>query len=124
MRKTVLYTLMSLDGDADQPDQYFPEFDSVMHDNLARVIGSQGAVLLGRHMFDEWSQYWPTSDIQPFADFINSVKKYVVTSTFTMWPRVSDTATRWEMESKVFSSSRRERITSSSNCMFSMALES
>jgi dihydrofolate reductase len=81
VRKTVLYTLMSLDGDADQPDQYFPEFDSVMHDNLARVIGTQDAVLLGRRMFDEWSQYWPTSHIQPFADFINSVKKYVVTST-------------------------------------------
>ena len=81
MRKTVLYTLMSLDGDADQPDQYFPEFDSVMHDNLARVIGTQDAVLLGRRMFDEWSQYWPTSHIQPFADFINGVEKYVVTST-------------------------------------------
>ena len=47
----------------------------------ARVIGTQDAVLLGRRMFDEWSQYWPTSHIQPFADFINSVKKYVVTST-------------------------------------------
>jgi dihydrofolate reductase len=90
VRKTVLYMLMSLDGDVDQPDRYFtaspepggpPAFDSVMHDNLARVIGSQGAVLLGRHMFDEWSQFWPTSDIQPFADFINGVKKYVVTST-------------------------------------------
>ena len=38
-------------------------------------------MLLGRRMYDEWSRYWPTSDEQPFADFINSVKKYVVTST-------------------------------------------
>ena len=38
-------------------------------------------MLLGRHMYDEWSRYWPTSDEQPFADFINGVKKYVVTST-------------------------------------------
>ena len=38
-------------------------------------------MLLGRHMYDEWSRYWPTSDVQPFADFINGVKKYVVTST-------------------------------------------
>lgn len=90
MRKTVLYTLMSIDGNADDPNGYFtaspepggpPAFDSVMDNNLARVIGSQDAVLLGRHMFDEWSQFWPSSDIQPFADFINSVKKYVVTST-------------------------------------------
>ncbi|MDP9269995.1 MAG: hypothetical protein M3P14_03320 [Chloroflexota bacterium] len=56
MRKTVLYVLMSLDGDVDDPARYFvtspepdrpPEFDSVMHDNLARVIGAQDAVLVG-----------------------------------------------------------------------------
>jgi dihydrofolate reductase len=89
VRKIVLYTLMSLDGDVDHPGRYFagsrsgeaPEFDSVMVDNEAKVTGTQDAVLLGRHMYDEWSQYWPTSDEQPFADFINGVKKYVVTST-------------------------------------------
>jgi len=32
-------------------------------------------------MYDEWSRYWPTVDHSPFADFINGVKKYVVTST-------------------------------------------
>ena len=34
------------------------------------------------------------------------------------------TATRCEIESNVFSSSRRDRMTSSSSCMFSTALES
>lgn len=90
MRKVVLYALMSLDGSVDHPAQYFtpgrkpsqaPEFDSVMDANEARIISSQDAVLLGRHMYDEWSRYWPTVDDQPFADFINRVKKYVVTST-------------------------------------------
>jgi dihydrofolate reductase len=90
VRKVVLYTLMSLDGAVDHPERYFtpgqepgrrPEFDSVMDDNEAKVIGAQDAVLLGRHMYDEWSRYWPTADEQPFADFINSVKKYVLTST-------------------------------------------
>ena len=90
MRKVVVYTLMSLDGAVDNPGEYFalgsapgepPGFDSVMDDSEQRIIGTQDAVLLGRHMYDEWSQYWPTADDQPFADFINSVKKYVVTST-------------------------------------------
>ena len=90
MRKIVLYTLMSLDGAVDAPDEYFtpaqrpgraPEFDPVMIENEATVIRSQDAVLLGRHMYDEWSRYWPASDEQPFADFINGVRKYVVTST-------------------------------------------
>ena len=58
-----------------------PEFDSVMVDNENRIIGAQDTVLLGRRMYDEWSQFWPTSDEEPFAGFINGVEKYVVTST-------------------------------------------
>jgi dihydrofolate reductase len=90
MRKIVLYTLMSLDGDVDDPGMYFrgsperggpPAFDSVMKANETRVVGTQDAVLLGRHMYDEWSSYWPTVDDNSFADFINKVKKYVVTSS-------------------------------------------
>jgi dihydrofolate reductase len=38
-------------------------------------------VLLGRRTYDDWAEFWPTSDIQPFASFINSVDKFVVTST-------------------------------------------
>jgi dihydrofolate reductase len=32
-------------------------------------------------MYDEWAGYWPTSVEQPFADFINGVRKVVVTSS-------------------------------------------
>lgn len=91
MRRIVLYTLTSLDGAVDDPIRSFPEhtddeqsvpsFDDVMLELEARLIADQDAVLLGRHMYDQWSRYWPTSDEQPFADFINGVKKYVVTST-------------------------------------------
>lgn len=90
MRKVVLYTLMSLDGAVDEPDRFFtpnerpnqpPEFDAMMDENERKIIDRQDAVLLGRHMYDEWSRYWPAVDHQPFADFINRVKKHVVTST-------------------------------------------
>jgi dihydrofolate reductase len=89
VRKVVLYTLMSLDGAVDDPGRYFPEtevpgapvFDPVMAGLESHMIATQDAVLLGRRMYDEWSRYWPTSGEQPFADFINSVKKYVVTSS-------------------------------------------
>ena len=80
MRKLVLYSLVSLDGVGESPDEYVFEFDETMDDNLAEVIGSQDTVLLGRGQYDEWASYWPTSDMQPFADFINSVPKYVFTS--------------------------------------------
>ncbi len=81
MRKLVAYSLMSLDGVAQDPETFLLEFDEVMAADLAEVIGTQDTVLLGRRMYDEWSRYWPTSDDQPFADFINGVQKYVATST-------------------------------------------
>ncbi|GAB3873257.1 dihydrofolate reductase family protein [Terrabacter terrigena] len=92
MRRIVLYTITSLDGAVDDPTRAFPPdvdpdkpqpptFDDDLIALEAELIGTQDAVLLGRHMYDEWSRYWPTSDEQPFADFINGVKKYVVTSS-------------------------------------------
>jgi dihydrofolate reductase len=90
VRKIVLYTLMSLEADVDDPAGYFssspepgrpPTFDRAMVENEAQVTRTQDAVLLGRHMYDEWSRYWPTVTDDPFAEFINRVKKYVMTST-------------------------------------------
>ena len=90
MPDVVLYTLVSLDGATEDPHRYFPETGDkhgapVFDEELARLEGEmlarQDAVLLGRRTYDEWSRYWPTSDEQPFADFINAAPKYVVTST-------------------------------------------
>jgi dihydrofolate reductase len=81
MRKVVVYELLSLDGVAEQPDDFITEFDDVMRENLGRVIATQDSVLLGRRTYDEWAAFWPTGDYEPFASFINGVKKFVVTST-------------------------------------------
>jgi dihydrofolate reductase len=81
VRKVVAYELLSLDGVAEQPDEFVTEFDEVMRDNLGRVIATQDTVLLGRRTYDGWAGFWPTSDIEPFASFINGVEKFVVTST-------------------------------------------
>ena len=81
MRKVVAYELLSLDGVAEQPDEFITDFDDLMRENLGRVIAAQDAVLLGRRTYDDWAGFWPTSDIEPFASFINGVQKFVVTST-------------------------------------------
>jgi dihydrofolate reductase len=81
MRKVVLYELLSLDGVAEAPDEFFRDWDEAMEANLAAVIATQDAVILGRRSYDEWSGYWPGSDIEPFATFINGVAKYVASST-------------------------------------------
>ncbi len=81
MRKVVVYELLSLDGIAEQPNEFILDFDETMRENLGRVITSQDAVLLGRRTYDDWAGFWPDSDIEPFASFINGVQKFVVTST-------------------------------------------
>jgi dihydrofolate reductase len=81
MRTVVAYMLVSVDGVAQDPEEFVLEFDEAMEANLGDVLATQDTVLLGRRMYDEWSAYWPTSGDQPFADFINNVQKYVATST-------------------------------------------
>jgi len=81
VRKVVVYELLSLDGVAEKPDAFVADWDEAMDANLAAVIATQDAVILGRRSYDEWSEFWPDSDIEPFATFINDVPKYVATST-------------------------------------------
>jgi dihydrofolate reductase len=81
MRKVVAYELLSLDGVAESPDSFIQEWDAGMDAHLAAVIAEQDAVILGRASYEEWARFWPTSDIEPFATFINGVQKYVATST-------------------------------------------
>jgi dihydrofolate reductase len=81
MRTVVVYELLSVDGVAEEPDRFFADWDDAMDANLAEVIRSQDAVVLGRRSYQEWADYWPDSDIEPFASFINAVTKYVATST-------------------------------------------
>ena len=80
MRKVVVYELLSLDGVAEDPDVFITDWDDVMQANLAAVIAAQDAVILGRRSYTEWAKFWPGSEIQPFATFINGVTKYVATS--------------------------------------------
>ncbi len=81
MRKVVVYELLSIDGVAEDPDAFIADWDQAMDANLAAVIATQDAVILGRRSYTEWAKFWPTSEIQPFATFINGVTKYVATST-------------------------------------------
>lgn len=45
-------------------------------------------MLLGRVTWAEWAEYWPTSTDEPFASWINSTSKYVVSTTL-------DSVDRW-----------------------------
>ena len=79
-REVVLYTLLSLDGVAEEPSDWMFDVDDEIIDNLRRVIERQDDVLLGRGTYDYWAGYWPTSDNEPFASFINGTPKHVFSS--------------------------------------------
>ena len=53
MRKIVVYELLSLDGVAESPDRFFADWDEAMDANLAAVIVTQDAVILGRRSYTE-----------------------------------------------------------------------
>jgi dihydrofolate reductase len=82
MRTLASFHFMSLDGTVESPDRFVAEH---LFDDIASVIDiavrDQDAVLLGHNLYREWADYWPTSSIQPFASFINPVRKYVASST-------------------------------------------
>ncbi|KRE23438.1 deaminase [Agromyces sp. Soil535] len=79
-RKVVVYELMSLDGVAENPAGFLTDWDDAVDATIADVIATQDAVILGRRSYDEWVGFWPGSEIEPFATFINTVAKYVATS--------------------------------------------
>lgn len=82
MRKLVSHLFISLDGVVEAPNTF-------LRDDLYRdldlfndeTIGGQDAVLLGRRTYEEWSAFWPGSQIEPFASFINTVPKYVASNS-------------------------------------------
>jgi dihydrofolate reductase len=80
-RKVVAGHFLSLDGVAEAPDRFITAWDDETDARGADLIAHQDAVILGRRSYDEWAEFWPGSDIQPFASFINAVPKYVATST-------------------------------------------
>jgi dihydrofolate reductase len=73
---------ISLDGVVEAPDRWhFPYFDDEMGDAVGKALATTEALLMGRVLYEEWAGYWPGSDDEPFASFINDTPKYVVSST-------------------------------------------
>ena len=82
MRKLVAAEFISLDGVAESPEKWqFDVFDADMGAAMEKQLAKQDASMLGRVSYQEWAFYWPTSTDEPFASFINSIPKYVVSTT-------------------------------------------
>jgi dihydrofolate reductase len=85
MRRIVLTEFVSLDGFMDEPRWTF-DFDRGADGDkfkLDELFGSE-AMLLGRVTYQHFAQAWPSmTDEEGFADRMNNMPKYVVSSTLT-----------------------------------------
>ena len=72
----------TVDGSAERPDRWHgPYFDDAMGQAVDRHTSRCEAYLMGRVLYEQWSQYWPTNTDDDFATFINPIPKYVLSST-------------------------------------------
>jgi dihydrofolate reductase len=83
MGKIISNFFISLDGVVESPDQWhFPYFNDEMGAAISSGMEDQKAMMMGRILYGEWSEYWPQQgpDV-PFSSYINEVPKFVLSSS-------------------------------------------
>lgn len=85
MRKLVITQNVTLDGAVEMLDDWFdPQLqdDDLLEESRRQDEGAD-ALLVGRRTFEDFRGYWPeqTDDATGVSDYLNTVTKYVVSST-------------------------------------------
>ncbi len=96
MRKLIINEQLSLDGVMQGPGApeedtsggfehggwAMPYFDEAMGKAAGEGMGAAGGLVLGRRTYEIFAAYWPNQgDDVPFAKFLNTVPKYVASTT-------------------------------------------
>lgn len=82
-RRVTAHLFSSVNGVVESPNLWqFDAFGPEEGQLMGEVIGPVTDVIIGRKLWQEWSEYWPGAD-DPFGQFINPVRKHVVTSTLS-----------------------------------------
>lgn len=81
-RKTTAHLFHSLNGVVESPDLWqFHAFGSEEAEFMTRALTPATDVVMGRKLWQEWSEYWPPRTDDPFSQWINPVRKHVLSST-------------------------------------------
>ncbi|MFI6452685.1 dihydrofolate reductase family protein [Streptosporangium amethystogenes] len=82
MGKIITSTYATLDGFIDNPHLWSMQYANAESGEYALgLLFAADALLLGRATYDGMAQAWPSMSGNPYADRVNSVPKYVVSST-------------------------------------------
>lgn len=77
-RRVTSHLFCSVNGVVENPHLF--QFDAFGRDEgelMTQSLAGVTDVVMGRRLWDEWSQYWPGAD-DPFGAFINPVRKHVL----------------------------------------------
>jgi dihydrofolate reductase len=97
MSKLIVVNNLSLDGvmqapgppDEDTRDGFehggwaVPYQDEVVARTMAERMAKPGTLLLGRRTYEDFYSYWPHQTDNPYTDVLNSLQKYVASTTLT-----------------------------------------
>lgn len=82
-RKVVAHLFHTVNGVVESPNLWqFDAFGPEEGQMMGEVIGPVTDMVIGRTLWDEWKEYWPGAD-DPFGEWINPVRKHVVTTTLS-----------------------------------------
>ncbi|MCW2606393.1 MAG: hypothetical protein JWO60_1086 [Frankiales bacterium] len=84
-RTTTAHLFCSVNGVVEAPNLWqFDAFGPEEGELMGRAISGVTDVVVGRALWQEWSQFWPSAGAgDPFGQFINPVRKHVVSQTLT-----------------------------------------
>ena len=88
MRRIVSHLEMSLDGVVDHPERWAHEYSAPdLLEEATSQMPETGTVLFGRRTYEEFAAVWPGRPADdPFAGFLNSSRKLVVSRTIEELP--------------------------------------
>jgi dihydrofolate reductase len=102
MRKIIEYTLVSIDGVFSGPQLLgFMDYrdDAYMRDGLGQLLACD-AMLMGRTTYENFAKAWPGRN-HPWASRLNSIRKYVFTSTLERAEWENSTIVRGDVVAEV-----------------------
>lgn len=84
-RTITAHMFSSVNGVSESPDQFqFDAFGAAEGEMMGKALAGVTDVVIGRRLWQEWSEYWPAMEGgDPFAEFINPVRKHVISTTLT-----------------------------------------
>jgi RNA polymerase sigma-70 factor (ECF subfamily) len=74
----------SVNGVSESPNLFqFDSFGEAEGAMMGQALAGVTDVIIGRRLWQEWSQYWPSNSDDGFGDFINPVRKHVISTTLS-----------------------------------------